>query len=138
MKVIALIIALFGIFILGLLMLNLNPVEVDNLDDLRKFEINTKVKLEGEVIEERVLYEGTKLIKIGNLEIICDCKESFKGKEVRVTGAIEEFIVRDTKNSPKNVRLSLDSQGANRGNFSVLDYNRKRQVRALKVEILEG
>ena len=35
---------------------------------------------------------------------------------------MNKFIVRDTKNSSRNVRLSLDSQGAKRGNSSVLDY----------------
>jgi len=138
MRIIALIIALFGIFTLGMLMFYLRETEVVSLKDIERLEVNTKVKLEGEVIEERILYKGTKLIKIGDIEsfeksqklsklskkdfenlseidgyskssieIICDCKESFKEKEVRVTGLIEEF-------------------------------NRKRQVIALKVEVLEG
>ena len=33
-------------------------------------------------------------------------------------------IVRDAKNSSRNVRLSLDSQGAKKKNSSVLDYNK--------------
>ena len=37
-----------------------------------------------------------------------------------------DYIVRDANNSPKNVRLSLDSQGVKRGNLNVLDYKGSR------------
>jgi hypothetical protein len=99
-------IALAGIFILGLLMFKLKVVEVNSFDDLEELEINTKVELEGRVIEERALYEGTKMFIIGDIEVICECLESFKGKEIRITGMIEEF-------------------------------NGKKQVRALRIEVLD-
>ena len=104
MKRIALLIAVMGLFVLGLLMLNLKAVEVGNEDDLKKLEVNTKVIVEGRVAEERVLYLGTKLLIINDLEVICECSESFKGRRIRVEGLVDEF-------------------------------NGKRQVRVLKIEV---
>ena len=105
MKRLSLLIALFGIFVLGMLMFKIKAVDIKNLKDIERLEINTKVKLEGKVIEERILFEGTKLIKIRDLEIICECRRSFKGNEIRVVGLVEEF-------------------------------DGKRQVRALRIEVL--
>ena len=96
--------ALFGIFILGLLMIIIKPVEIDNLKDLDNLEINTKVEIEGKVVEERVLYEGTKLIKINDLEVICECSKSFKGEEIRIEGMVEKF---DGKKQVRALRVEV-------------------------------
>ncbi len=104
MKEVALLIAIVGMLVLGLLMLNLRAVEVGDAEDLRGLEVNTKVIIEGRVAEERVLYLGTKLLMIDDLEVICECPEDFKGKMVKVEGLVDEF-------------------------------NGKRQVKALRIEV---
>ena len=81
MREIALLISIAGMLVLGLLMLNLKTVEVRDVDDLKRLKVNTKVFVEGKVVDERVLYLGSKLIVLNNgIEVICECSESFKEK----------------------------------------------------------
>ncbi len=92
MKGMALFIAISGIFVLELLMLSLKAVEINDVKELDNLEINSKVVVEGKVVNERILYLGSKLIVLDNgVEIICEDSESFKGKRIRVEGLIDEF-----------------------------------------------
>ena len=92
-------ISIFGLLVLALL-LNLIPIKVENYSELDNFEINQKVILEGKIMEERILFEGTKMLVLDNgIELICECNENFKGKNIEVAGVVEEY------NGKKQVRV---------------------------------
>ena len=93
----AFIVAILGIaFLLGLLILS--PKELGSLDELDSMEINEKVMLKGKVGSERdfgdfriwklSVIEGDTEI---DFEVICDCKESYLGREIEIVGLVSEF-----------------------------------------------
>ncbi len=91
MKILSLITSLIGIFILGSLILIMKPIEVENLEDIEVLADNTKVVIEGKISEERTLYEGTKMLKIKDIEAICECNGKYNDKNVRIKGIIDEY-----------------------------------------------
>lgn len=84
-------IALIGLFILAVL-LALEPLKVDDPEDLENFEANKKVFVEGRVVEGRVLSSGTKVLNLDNgIILVCACSGNFKGKIVFAEGFISVF-----------------------------------------------
>ena len=91
MRRLAFIVMIIGMFTL-IIFLNSEPIAVDDYSDLEELEINAKVSLVGRVLEERIIYQGTKLYKLDNdIELICECLDSLNGKEIKVIGVLEEY-----------------------------------------------
>jgi len=97
LKKISFIIAISGIAVLlGLILLSPKPAGL--LDDINDMEINEKVMLQGIVDSERD-FGDFRIWNIEGIEVVCDCKESYLGKEVEIVGLVEEF------NEKKQVRV---------------------------------
>ena len=64
----AFVIAILGMFVLALLMNYLPAKEIKSYEDLQDLEINARVSLNGEVVEERIIYEGTKILILDNYD----------------------------------------------------------------------
>jgi hypothetical protein len=96
----AFVLMIVGMFILFLFLIK-DPVEVDSYSDLEELEINQMIIMKGELVSERIIYEGTKLFGINNdIELICECLDNYEGKEIEVVGVVEEY------NGRKQVRVS--------------------------------
>ncbi|MCA9485381.1 MAG: hypothetical protein KC506_00890 [Nanoarchaeota archaeon] len=83
----------FILYILGivfLMVLFLQPGrEVESLDGLI---VNEQVVVSGRVVSEREIYLGTKLLELDNgVEAVCECSDSFEGKDVRIEGFVSEY-----------------------------------------------
>ena len=83
----------FVIFIVGIFLmfvfLNLSPVETNEIANL---ELNTLVSVSGEVVGERIIYAGTRILELDNgVVVLCECGESFKGKEIKVVGRVSDY-----------------------------------------------
>jgi len=84
----AFVVAVFGMFVL-VMFLGFFGKEVESLEGL---EVNQKVYLEGEVVEERFLFGNSRLLVLDNgIELVCECSGSFKGRDVEVVGVVSEF-----------------------------------------------
>lgn len=85
MRYLALTLGLLGLFLLYLSFLssphNFSPPE----------EEHAFVLIEGQVTSERLLFDQTSLLVVGGNEVICTCDQSYKGKDVRVTGVVEFY-----------------------------------------------
>ena len=86
----------FVFFILGMFVLAgfyfFDSEEIDELKDLENLEINSRVFVSGTVIDERFLYEGTKLLVLNNrIDLVCECSENFKGRKVFAEGIVQEY-----------------------------------------------
>ncbi len=91
MRRLAFVVVIVGMFVL-LLLLNLEPETVESLEDLEGLEINTRVVVSGEVVSERVLYLGKRLLVLENgIELVCSCSGGFIGREVFVEGVVSEY-----------------------------------------------
>jgi len=101
LKKMSFVLTMVGIVVL--LILLTFPAEI--LRNIDEGDLKEKVYFEGEVSNERSIGES-KLINIDGIEVICDCRESYLGKEVRIEGLVDS-------------------------------YNGKRQIRALKIEVLD-
>jgi hypothetical protein len=88
----AFIIVILGIFAMALILEFERFEEISSYEDLMNLEVNKKVSLSGKVVEERVLYEGTKLLKLDNgIEVVCECAGGFKDGNVLVEGFVSEY-----------------------------------------------
>jgi len=84
----AFIIVVLGMFFLGFMLVQEGKV-VSSLEELEDLEVNQKVVIEGEIIESRLLYGNTRLLKLDSgIELICEC--SFSGS-VKVDGIVSEY-----------------------------------------------
>jgi len=91
MRRFAFIIAFLGMLVL-VFMLNGVVVEVKNYSDLDDLEINQRVLVAGEVVGERLIFGGSKILILeSGLELVCECSGNFEGKMVRAEGVISEF-----------------------------------------------
>jgi DNA/RNA endonuclease YhcR with UshA esterase domain len=91
MRRFAFVIAIIGMFVLAMFMGRGN-LEIESRENLEQLEINRKVSLSGKVVEERVLYVGTKMFILDNgIELVCECVDSFQGEDVVVEGVVSEF-----------------------------------------------
>lgn len=92
MRRFAFIIAILGIFVMALLLEFGSVREIESYAELEELEVNAKVLVGGNVVEERILYEGTRLLKLENgVEVVCECAGSFNGEKVLVEGAVSEY-----------------------------------------------
>jgi DNA/RNA endonuclease YhcR with UshA esterase domain len=83
----------FILYVLGMVCLiliyMLPGFEVESLDGM---ELNERVIVSGKVISERGIYSGTKLLELDSgIRVVCECVESFEGREVRIEGFISEY-----------------------------------------------
>ncbi len=84
--------AMCGLFILALLLTYCKTHEVRDYAELENLEVNAKVSLTGKVVEERVIYQGTKVLELGNgIELVCECAENFEDAEIVVGGIVSEY-----------------------------------------------
>lgn len=88
----AFIVFILGMFVLILLMVFLPVRKIETFEELNKFEVNQKISLTGRVVEERVISLNRKILTLENeIQLVCDCSESFDGKEVNVFGLVSEY-----------------------------------------------
>lgn len=90
MRRVALIVFILGVLVLALL-LNLPSREIKGFDDLSEFEINQRVLLNGVVESERFISGSKEIFVVNGIDVVCDCSESFVGREVEVEGVVSEF-----------------------------------------------
>jgi hypothetical protein len=91
MRRVAFVVMIIGMYIL-VLFIGFGVKEIEGYEDLLDLEVNQKVFLEGIIVSERIIYEGTKLFVFENgIELVCECLESFVGKRVEVEGVVEEY-----------------------------------------------
>lgn len=84
----AFILFIVGMFVLFVFLMR-GAREIESFEGL---EINEKVLVSGLVVEERVLYEGTKLFELENgMELVCECNEQLEGKEIEAEGVVSEY-----------------------------------------------
>ena len=88
LKKISFIIVIIGIALL-LSLLILSPKEV-NVEDIENLTLNKKVFFRGKVEHERD-FGNFKIWQINEIEVVCDCNESYLNKEVEITGLVSEF-----------------------------------------------
>ena len=96
--------AILGIAIL-IVFFTLPAKEISGFEELEKLNINDKVSFNG-VVEKVRDFGDFKIIKIKGIDVVCDCKDDFTGKEIEIIGKVEE-------------------------------YNGKKQVRALRIQVFE-
>ena len=91
MRRLAFILTILGILSLAILM-NLPAKEISSKEELENLEINQKVAIHGKVISERILYETQKLLILDNkIELVCECPQTFKDKNISVLGIVSEY-----------------------------------------------
>lgn len=86
MRKLSFVLTILGISIL-LVMLNFSGKKVESLEGL---ELNEKVIVSGEILKERD-FGDFKIFNMGEIEVYCNCKESYLGKEVLIEGLVAEF-----------------------------------------------
>ncbi|MDO8460084.1 MAG: hypothetical protein Q7S74_03175 [Nanoarchaeota archaeon] len=99
MRRIVLILTLLGLFVLVLL-LNKQPVDIQNVDELNGLESNQRVHIVGQVISERKLSASNEILVLDNgLNLFCACTISFKGKNIDSLSVIDDY------NGKKEIRV---------------------------------
>lgn len=92
MRRIAFITGICGMLVLALLLSYSRVNEVDSAEDLTALVENTRVSLIGWVVEERMLYEGTRLFVFENgVEAVCSCGGGVEGTQVEILGVVSEY-----------------------------------------------
>ncbi|MBU0977150.1 MAG: hypothetical protein KKD18_01925 [Nanoarchaeota archaeon] len=91
MRMWAFIVFVVGMFVMFVLF-NLPARVVADEGELEGMVLNTRVFVSGVVAEERVLYEGTKLLKLdGGVEVVAESIENFEGKNVEIWGMVSDY-----------------------------------------------
>jgi DNA/RNA endonuclease YhcR with UshA esterase domain len=97
MKNISLILSILGIFIL-LLLLKFQEPEKLSINEAKSKEINSKLSIEGKIIDLRIVNEDNFTIsKIkdnsGYIEMICNCPDlkNFKNQTLLISGYLSEY-----------------------------------------------
>ena len=86
MRKLSFVLTILGISIL-LVMLNFSGKKVESLEGL---ELNEKVIVSGKIIKERD-FGDFKIFNMEGIEVYCNCKKSYSGKEVLIEGLVDEF-----------------------------------------------
>lgn len=86
----------FVIFVLGIFIMfvlgEYYIFEIEGGEGLESLEINSRVRVSGEVISERVIYQGTRLLELDNgINVLCECKENLLTKKLFVVGKVSEY-----------------------------------------------
>ena len=74
------------IFILVILLEFLPVYEVNSQEQVESLPDNTRISTAGTVKEEKQFGKNSLLILENNIEVICSCKEYYKGKKIEVIG----------------------------------------------------
>jgi len=85
----AFVVTVLGMFVLSLF-LSFGEKKVESLEGL---ELNQRVSVSGKVVDERVIFESTKLLVLdSDIELICEgCLGVFDGRKVSAVGVVSEF-----------------------------------------------
>jgi len=87
MQRLALCIAVLGIFVLiGLLAF----ARLEEVTSLNETIAHQRVIVRGVVASERS-FGNSKIIAVNGLEILCDCAQTFRGKNVTIIGSVDDF-----------------------------------------------
>jgi hypothetical protein len=86
LKRISFIVCLLGITFL-VVSIGFDSEPAGNLDEI---EINSKVFLRGIVDEEREI-GNFRILTIKEIQVVCNCQESYLGERVEVVGLVDEF-----------------------------------------------
>ena len=93
----------FIVVILGLAflfyLLMMSPKEINSLDELDSLEINEKVIFKG-IVDSQRDFGDFRILVVDGIKVVCNCVDSYIGREVEVEGFIDEF------NDKKQVRAS--------------------------------
>ncbi len=85
----------FIFMILGLLflfyILIFEETKIETFEELKNLEINSKVILKG-VVEEEKNFGTFKILKIKEIDVICNCLGSYLEKEIVVEGVVSEYL----------------------------------------------
>ncbi|MBS3077092.1 hypothetical protein J4233_02360 [Candidatus Pacearchaeota archaeon] len=86
----------FAVFVVGMFLMfvlvNLSPEEIDDIEEIELLELNTRISVSGEVVKERIIYEGTRILEFDNgVVVLCECDGSFKGKDVKIIGKVSDY-----------------------------------------------
>ena len=74
------------------LLANSPPEEIKGAEDVGSLELNTRISISGQVVAERIIYEGTKILELDNgIIILCECNENFKDREIKVVGRVSDY-----------------------------------------------
>lgn len=80
-----------GMFVL-LLLLNLPAKEIKSYEEIESLEINTRVKVSGSVVSEKVIYENEKVLELDRgITLVFEGIGQFTGKEIEAVGKISEY-----------------------------------------------
>lgn len=90
LKRIAFIVAILGSSLL-ILLLVWGVVMVEGLEDLEFFEINKNVLIGGVILGEKD-YGNFRVLNVQGVDILCDCKGNFLGREVFILGVVGEYL----------------------------------------------
>lgn len=89
MRRVAFVVMIAGMFVLFLILGLQDAREVSSYADLEDLEINKLIRVSGEVVSERLIYSGVRLLVLENgVELVCSCLGGFVGKEVIVDGVV--------------------------------------------------
>jgi hypothetical protein len=91
----AFVIAILGMAIM-LFLMNLPAREVVDYEGIADLEVNTRVQISGEVINERIIYGDEKLLVLGNgtggeLELVYQGDGRFNEKKIEAVGFVSEY-----------------------------------------------
>ena len=92
MRRFAFIIAVLGMVIL-LFILSFGKMErIESYEKLEELEVNKRVFIVGEVVEEKIIFGARKVLVLENgVQLVCECAGNFKEKKVEVEGIVSEF-----------------------------------------------
>jgi len=87
----AFIVVVLGMFTMVVL-LNLEPKEIEDYSDLEGLELNTRVSVSGEVVDEKVIYGSRRVLSFDNgIEAVFDGVGGFEGEIVEIAGVVSEY-----------------------------------------------
>ncbi len=91
MRRVAFVFALAGIFVLSIF-LNFGTWEISGVSELYELELNSRVSFVSEVVSERKISGGRKLLNLENgITAVCSCEGNFSGTSFRFVGIVSDF-----------------------------------------------
>ena len=87
----AFVIAILGMMAM-LFLINLPAQEVASYEDIADLEVNTRVRVAGEIVGERIIYGNEKLLSLDKgIEMVYYGDGRFNGESVEVVGLVSEY-----------------------------------------------
>ena len=110
MRRVSLIVAVIGIFIIvGIMVFSENYTIIQDQEDLESLIINEKVVVNGRVDSERIL-EDFRILRIKDIEVVCDCSRGFFGENVKIYGVVGEFDAKKQVEALRVVSFIVEEQ----------------------------